>query len=182
MRKSKVSRQGSDYIIQRRSFLFLVPLALVLAFVLAACGSNGGTSTGAGSTPTPAPTSKPTTVSSGTPQGCPNSAVVNPPQNKPNVTLLLKNSNSTIIAHNGDLIEVRLPFGQQWNGPTTSQGALQLQTPAGYALNSDKVCVWRFIVQGTGTTELTFSAKAICQKGQLCPQYILNVPFTIDVK
>jgi hypothetical protein len=108
--------------------------------------------------------------------------VVNPPQNKPNVTVLLKNSNSTITAHNGDLIEVRLPFGQQWSGPTTSQGGLQLQTPAGYALNSDKVCIWRFIAQGSGMTQLTFSAKAICQKGQLCPQYVLNVPFSIDVK
>ena len=180
MRKSKVSRQGSDYIIRRRSFLFLVPLALVLAFVLAACGSNGGTSTGAG--PTSTPTSRPTTVSIATPEGCPTNAAVNPPQNKPNVTVLLKNSNSTITAHNGDLIEVRLPFGEQWSGPTTSQGELQLQTPAGYALNSDKVCIWRFIAQGSGTTQLTFSAKAICQKGQLCPQYILNVPFTIDVK
>src|SRR5947209_15975897 len=180
MRKSKVSRQGSDYIIRRRSFLFLVPLALVLAFVLAACGSNGGTSTGAG--PTSTPTSKPTTVSSATTEGCPNSAVANPPQSKPNVTVQLKNSNSTVTAHNGDLIEIRLPFGQQWNGPTTSQGELQLQTPAGYALNSDKVCIWRFIAQGTGTTQLTFSARAICQKGQLCPQYILNVPFTINVK
>jgi len=180
MRKSKVSRQGSDYIIRRRSFLFLVPLALVLAFVLAACGSNGGTITGAG--PTSTPTSRPTTVSVATPEGCPNNAAVNPPQNKPNVTVLLKNSNSTITAHNGDLIEVRLPFGQQWSGPTTSQGELQLQTPAGYALNSDKVCIWRFIAQGSGTTQLTFSAKAICQKGQLCPQYILNVPFTIAVK
>jgi len=157
-----------------------MPLALVLALVLAACGSNGGTSTGAG--PTSTPTSKPTTVSSATTEGCPNSAVANPPQSKPNVTVQLKNSNSTITAHNGDLIEIRLPFGQQWNGPTTSQGRLQLQTPAGYALSSDKVCIWRFIAQGTGTTQLTFSAKAICQKGQLCPQYILNVPFTINVK
>src|SRR2546421_11915181 len=180
MRKSKVSCQGGDYITGRRSFLFLVPLALVLAFVLAACGSNGGTSTGAG--PTSTPTSRPTTVSIATPGGCPNSTVVNPPQNKPNVTVQLKNSNSTITAHNGDLIEVRLPFGQQWSGPTTSQGELQLQTPAGYALNADKVCIWRFIAQGSGTTELTFSAKAICQKGQLCPQYILNVPFSINVK
>jgi hypothetical protein len=180
MRKSKVSYQGSNYIIRRRAFLFLVPLALALAFVLAACGSNGGTSTGAA--PTATPTSKPTTVSAGTSEGCPNSAAVNPPQNKPNVTVVLKNSNSTITAHNGDLIEVRLPFGQQWSGPTISEGGLQLQNPAGYALSSDKVCIWRFVAQGSGTTQLMFSAKAICLKGQLCPQYILNVPFTIDVK
>ena len=180
MRKSKVSRRASNYIIRRQLSLFLVPLALVLTFVLAACGSNGGTSTGAA--PTSTPTTRPTTVSVGTPEGCPNGAAVNPPQNKPNVTIVLKNSNSTITAHNGDLIEVRLPFGEQWSGPTTSEGGLQLQQPAGYAVNSDKVCIWRFVAQGSGTTQLTFSAKAICQKGQLCPQYILNVPFIIDVK
>src|SRR5947208_13944213 len=157
MRKSKVSRQGSDYIIRRRSFLFLVPLALVLAFVLAACGVNGGTTTGAG--PTSTPTSRPTTVSIATPEGCPNNAAVNPPQNKPNVTVLLKNSNGTITAHNGDLLEVRLPFGQQWSGPTTSQGRLQSQTLAGYAFNPDMVCIWRFIAYGGAMTQLTLPAE-----------------------
>ena len=182
MRTFKASHQSSSHIIQRRSFLFIVPLALILTFAFAACGSNGGTSTGAGSTPTSAPTPVKTVGVAGTSQGCPNATVVNPPQNKPNVTIELTNKNSTITAHSGDLIEVRLPFGQQWNGPTTSQGVLQLQNPAGYALSTAKVCIWRFVAQGTGTTQLDFSARAICTKGQLCPQYILMVPFTIDVK
>jgi len=182
MRTFKASRQGSSHIIRRQSFLFIVPLALILAFTFAACGSNGGTTTGAGSTPTSTPAPIKTIGLTGTPQSCPNGTAVNPPQNKPNVTIQLTNRNSTIIAHNGDLIEVRLPFGQQWNGPTTSQGVLQLQPPAGYALSTDKVCIWRFVAQGTGTTQLNFSARAICTKGQLCPQYILSVPFTVDVK
>ena len=177
MRKPKINHQG--HIIRRRSFLFLVPLILALAFVLAACGSNGGTTTGAGSTPTSAPT---TVKGTGTSFGCPNNTAMNSAQSKPNVTVQLKDSRSTITAHSGDLIEVRLPFGQQWNGPTGSQGALQLQSPAGYALMSAKVCIWRFVAQGSGTTQLNFVAKAICKKGALCPQYILDVPFTISVK
>lgn len=179
MRKSKANHQGSCLIIRRQSFLFLVPLTFILAFVLGACGSNGGTTTGAGSTPTSAPTTVKTT---GTAFGCPNSTVMNSTSSKPNVTIQLKNSNSTITAHTGDLIEVRLPFGQQWGGPTTSQGVLQLQSPAGFALMPDKVCIWHFVAQGSGTTQLNFIAKPICKKGQLCPQFILDVPFTIDVK
>ena len=179
MRKAKDKLASRGQIIRRQSFLFIVPLALVLAFLLAACGSNGGTSTGAGST---TPTSAPTSVTSkGTLEGCPSSAVVTSSA-KPNVIINMKNSNSTISAHNGDLIEVRLPFNEKWIGPTTSQGVLELQTPAGYALSSDKVCIWHFVAKGTGTTTLTFSGRAICKAGQLCPMYIMNVPFTIAVK
>lgn len=179
MLESKVSRQGSCQIIRRQSFLFLVPLALMLAFVLGACGSNGGTTTtGGGSTPTPPPKSG--TI--GTPYGCPNNTVVGTSQRKPNVIVGLTNSHSTVIAHNGDLIEVRLPFGQQWAGPAISQGVLQVQQPAGYASMSDKMCIWHFVAQGTGTTQLNFTSRAICKKGQLCPQYVLDVPFTIAVK
>src|SRR5437879_7640212 len=182
MRKAKAKDKpiSRGEIIRRQSFLFIVPLTLVLAFLLAACGSNGGTSTGAGST---TPTSAPTSVTSkGTLEGCPSSAVVNPSAAKPNVIINMKNSNSTISAHNGDLIEVRLPFNEKWMGPTTSQGVLELQAPAGYALSSDKVCIWHFVAKGIGTTTLTFSGRAICKAGQMCPMYIMNVPFTIDVK
>src|SRR5438270_8493752 len=126
MRKAKDKPASRGQIIHRQSFLFIVPLALVLAFLLAACGSNGGTSTGTGST---TPTSAPTSVTSkGTPEGCPSSEVVNPPSAKPNVIINMKNSNSTISVHNGDLVEVRLPFNEKWAGPTTSQGVLELQT------------------------------------------------------
>jgi hypothetical protein len=179
MRKAKDKPISRGQIIRRQSFLFIVPLTLVLAFLLGACGSNGGTSTGAGST---TPKSAPTSVTSkGTLEGCP-SAAANPSSAKPNVIINMKNSNSTISAHNGDLIEVRLPFNEKWAGPTTSQGVLELQTPAGYALSSDKVCIWHFVAKGTGTTTLTFTGRAICKAGQLCAMYIMNVPFTIDVK
>jgi len=176
------SLQTKGRIIRRRSFLFIIPLALILAFAFSSCGSNGGTGAG-GSTPTSAPTTAatPTIPIVGTADGCPNTTVVNTPQSKPDVVILATNS-GTVTAHNGNLIEVRLPFGQRWSGPTTSQGILQLQQPAGYASQADKVCIWRFVAQGTGTQVLNFAARAICVTGQLCPQYVVNRQFTVDVK
>jgi predicted small secreted protein len=162
---------------RHQSILFIVPIVLILAFVLAACGTNSGSGSGTGSTPTSAPTTAKDTAT-----GCPSTAVVTPPPATPNVTIRLTNSNGTIVAHNGDLIEVRLPFGQQWSLPTTTGNVLQLQTPAGYAVSADKVCIWHFIAKSTGTATLSFSAKAICKPGQMCPLYIMRVPFTIDVK
>jgi hypothetical protein len=165
-------------VIRRQSFSFIVPL--VLLFILAACGSN--TTTGAGSTPTSAPGSGATTAPGKTTGGCPNSAVVTPAQKVPNVTLHLANSHSTTSAHQGDLIEVQLPFGQMWSGPTTSQGTLELQSPYGYASPTLKMCIWQFVAKGAGTVHLNFSGRPICLPGQLCPQYIQAVPFIVEVK
>ena len=171
------------HIIRRRGFVLIVPLLVILAMLFAGCGASGsGTSTGSGSesSPTPAPT---TVKGYGTAYGCPSDAVVTPPAGQPNVTIKLTDSNTTINAHTGDVIEVHLPFGQLWSGPTMSpSNILQMQTPAGYALKSAKVCVWRFTAQSSGTEHLTFSAKAMCKPGELCPQYVLSVPFTIDCK
>jgi len=99
-----------------------------------------------------------------------------------NVVLKTSNSNKTVTAHQGDVIEIQLPFGQLWNGPTTSQGVLQLQTPYGYASQTANSCIWRFTAQGTGTTQLNFYGRAMCKKGQMCPQYVVSVPFSIQVK
>lgn len=173
------SLQTRGRISRRRSFFLIIPFVFILALAFASCGSNGGTGAGS-STPTSAPqTPVPTTA--GTSEGCPSITTVSGSQSKPDVTITATTSD-TVTAHNGNLIEVRLPFGQRWSGPTTSQGILQLQQPVGYASQTDKVCIWRFIAQGTGTQTLTFSARAICQKGQLCPQYVLNRQFTIVVK
>jgi len=171
-------------IIRRQSFLFIAPLVLTLVFVLSACGANAGTTTGSGSTTASTPTTAPTTVAGikTTTTGCPSDAVVNPPQATPNVTIKMSNSNGTVAAHDGDLIEVRLPFGQQWSAPVTSGNILQLQTPSGYAITTAKVCVWRFIAKSTGTAQISFGGKAICKASQMCPLYILRVPFTIEVK
>ncbi len=173
MHQAKDKLQGRGQIIRRHSFLFILPLFLALACLLAACGSNGGT----GSTPPPA-----STPTRSTTNGCPHSSVTNPSPVKPDVVIAMSNSNSTVTAHKGDLIEVRLPSNEQWSGPITSQGLLALQTPSGYLLRSDKMCVWHFVAQGTGTTRLTFSGRAICNPGKLCPMYVVKIPFTVEVK
>src|SRR5712691_5567353 len=138
---------------RRQSLWLTVLLVTALAFIFAACGANS--STGTGSNPGTPPTY--TTVQGyGTTYGCPSDAVVNPAPAAPNVVIKMNQTNSTVTAHSGDVIEVHLPFGHVWQGPTASQGVLTLQGPAGYALKDQSVCVWRFTAQGTGTTELNF--------------------------
>lgn len=167
---------------RRLSLSFIGPFMLlaVLLFAVAGCGSN--TTTGAGSTPTSAPTSGATTLPGKIPNGCPNQAIVTPSQRAPNVTLHMADSNKTNSAHQGDLIEIQLPFGQAWSGPTSSKGVLELQSPYGYAAPTLKMCTWQFVAKGLGTAQLEFSGRAICLKGQLCPQYIISVPFIIEVR
>ena len=162
---------------RRKSLWLVLSLVTAIAFMLTACGAN--TSSGSGSTSTgttPAPVATSVNVS-----GCPNNTVVNTASPPANVVLKTSNSNSMVTVHQGDLIEIQLPFGQMWNGPTASQGALQLQTPYGYPSQTVNSCIWRFTVQGTGTTQLNFYGRAICKKGQMCPQYVLSVPFNIHV-
>jgi hypothetical protein len=163
-----------------RTDLFFLPVALLLIAVLllTACGSKSETAT-TGASPKPPPT---TVKGYGSANGCPSDAVVTGETTKATVMVKPGNANSTIVAHNGDIIEIRLPFGHKWSGPTNSQGTLELQGPAGYALKNDKVCVWRFVAVKTGVTKLGFHGQAICKPGQLCPMYIMEMPVTIDVK
>jgi len=163
---------------RRQIFWLATLLAVVFTFILAACGSSTGTGPGASPSPTPTYT---TVKGYGTTYGCPSDVLVNPQPSTPNVVINVTQSNSTITAHSGNIIEVHLPFGQNWRGPSASQGVLDLQAPFGYALKDKGVCVWRFVAQGTGTTNLTFTGRAICKQGQLCPQYVLKVPFTVKV-
>ncbi len=162
--------------VQRRTWFALGSFLVLLVFALAACGSNtggGSTTSGAGSTATP-----PATASA---YGCPGTVMTTAPS-PAKIVLKQSDSNATITAHVGDVVEIDLPFGQTWTGPTASQGELQLQGPAGYAVTASKMCVWRFTAQSTGTTQVEFYGKAMCQKGQMCPLYIMRIPFTIVIK
>jgi hypothetical protein len=163
---------------RRKSLWLIISLATAFAFILTACGTNsnsGSSSTSTGTTPAPIATSTPNSY------GCPSNTVVNTASPPANVVLKTSNSNTMVTAHQGDVIEIQLPFGQLWNGPTASQGALQLQTPYGYVSQTANSCIWRFTAQGAGTTQLNFYGRAICKKGQLCPQYVISVPFSIHV-
>ena len=155
----------------RRSFFLIGSLVATLALLLTACGA----------TPVKSPVTPPIVVNQ---TGCPSNSAVSSTPAPANVVLTKSNSYKTTLAHVGDVIEIDLPFGTYWSGPTTSQGELQLQTPAGYAWTPTKVCVWRFTARGTGTTILKFSASAICdfKTVVVCPANVTLYPFTISVQ
>ena len=167
---------------RRKSISLIVSLFIAVTFLLTACGKNAGTGTGStGSAPSSTPT-PPVVQGYGTSNGCPSDTVVNTAPSKPDVTVTLTNTNTTINAQVGNVIEFDLPFGRAWGSPIASPGVLQLQTPAGYAWSASKVCVWRFTAQSTGTTHVDFSARALCKKGGFCPEYVMEITFDIAVK
>lgn len=169
-------------IMRRRSSISIIPFVLVLIFVLTACGTNTTTTGSApdNTTATPVVTA---TQSQTTANGCPNNTVVSNPPAAANIVLTNANSGGTVNAKKGDVIEIKLPFGHIWQGPTNiSQDLLTIQGPAGYASSSAKACIWRFVANGTGVAHLAFDGRPLCKKGQICPMYIMAVPFTIDIK
>jgi hypothetical protein len=114
------------------------------------------------------PSTTPTLGGNGTAYGCPSNVVVNTALAAPDVTIGPQRGSGTIDVRKGDLIEIQMPFGLLWQGPTTSQGVLQLQTPFGYAWKPSNACIWRFVASGSGLASLTFSGRPICRKTALC--------------
>ena len=157
----------------------LIGILSVLSLILSACGPNSSSTTngsGSGSKPTPTKTTVNNNIDS-----CPSNTVISTPPQQANVTIRITDSNSTVTAHIGDTIEVQLPFGQKWSGPLSTPVNLQLQQPAGYAFTPDKVCIWRFVAQSAGTAHLEFYGQALCPKGVMCPMYIIDESFTLEV-
>jgi hypothetical protein len=163
--------------IQRCCFLSLY--LLMLALPLVACSNptkaiaSASASSTSGAASTASNSNKPLT-------GCPGNAVASQPGNA-NIVVTTRQMNQTITAHTGDIIEIQLPLGHKWTGPTTSQGILQLQGPAGYTSQSANACIWRFVAKGPGTVQLMFHSQALCQAGQICPMYITAIPFNFRV-
>jgi len=165
------------------SSFFLALMLLTLMGIVAACGTNSGSGTSTGGTGNSPVSPSPTAVKGyGTAQGCPSDMVVSTAPSAANVVVKSNQANGPITAKVGDVVEIRLPFGQKWTGPTASEGNLQIQQPAGYAWKTDKVCVWRFTATSAGTTSLQFHQQALCKPGQMCPMYIADIPFVITVK
>ena len=170
--------------IHRSSLILVILFVLLLVFVLSACGTNTTTT---GATPSPTATATAPTATATRSQaigdGCPNTTVVATPPPTANIVLTNANSGTTISAKKGDTIEVNLPFGHSWQGPTDfSPNLLTVQGPAGYAFPTAKACVWRFLAASTGTAHLTFAGRPICKQGQACPMYIMAIPFTVDIQ
>ncbi|HXZ06107.1 MAG TPA: hypothetical protein VEH81_14840 [Ktedonobacteraceae bacterium] len=170
-------------VIKNKPFLMIISLSIALAFVLAACGTNSSTnvgSTGTGTTPTASPT---VVKGYGASYGCP-SDVVNATPPTPNIRVKSGTADTTITAHVGNLIEFDLSSGQRWNGPTSSLGTLQLQVPYGYVWKTGNTttCVWQFVARNTGQTQVSFTARALCKKGAMCPHYALDLTYNVVVK
>ena len=158
---------------------------LLLTLLVAACGSNAGSGStgGTGSTGSAPVKASPTAVKGyGTAQGCPSDLVINTAPPAANVVVKRLSADASTVAHVGDVIEVRLPFGHKWSGPIASSGTLQMQQPSGYAWKSDSVCIWRFVAKSAGTTTLNFTSRPLCKPRQMCPMYIAEIPLTITVK
>ncbi len=169
------------HVVRIKSVWLIITLMMTFVFILAACGTNGtNTSTGGGNL-APAPTTG-MMKGYGTQHGCPSDAVIQPPSTAPNVVVRASDTHRVVTAHSGDIVGFELPFGQMWSGPVTSQRSLQLQSPSGYAMPANHVCIWRFAAHNAGKSEVAFTGSAICKQGQMCPQYIVNMPFTIEVK
>ena len=167
----------------RRSWVLFGAFVLALVFVLAACGTNTTGGSQSSVTPTATPTSTPTPNHLANANGCPNNTVVTTPPAPASVILTNKNSGNTVSISKGETVEVYLPFGMAWSGPANlSQNLLSMQSPAGYASSTANACVWRFVAVGTGTAQLAFVGRPICKKGQLCPMYIMAMPFTVEIK
>jgi hypothetical protein len=158
----------------------LIGLLGILLLVLTACGPHTSSTTGSGSgktTPTPTPTG-----GYGNIHGCPSSTVVSTPPQQANVIIQRTDVNTTITAHVGDVIEIRLSFGEKWSGPESIPSNLQQQQPAGYTSTSDNACIWRFVALSAGAARLDFYMQALCPNGMLCPMFIADLPFTIDIQ
>ncbi len=176
---------------QRRSGVPLLPMAgcaVALALLLVSCGwqSTSSTKTG-GSSSTPVATASvansqtPGAVSTPNPLGCPSNTTVSasPPAD---VVADVTHRQDPVEAQVGNVIELRLAFGQRWSGPQNAPAGLELQTPGGYADQADKACVWRFVARQAGTFNLDFEARALCKQGEMCAMYIIDNPVTIAVK
>lgn len=170
-------------IVRRRSFLLIVPFVLACVLALSACGTNTTTGATPGSTTTAPVATATATQGKANADGCPGNTVVTTPPAAATMVLTNSDSGTTVNAKKGDIIEVNLPFGHTWQGPTNvSQNLLTAQGPVGYAYPSAKACVWRFLASGTGTAHLDFAGRPICQKGQACPMYVMAVVLTLDIK
>lgn len=160
--------------------VLLTMLMLVLACVLAACGTNSITGSPGGqgtASPIPSPTQGQASL-----HGCPGAAVVATRPTPAGVVLTTKNSGSTVNVTRGETIEVDLPFGHVWSGPANlSPGLLTMQTPAGYEASAIGACVWRFTAIGPGSVRLSFVGRPVCEKGQVCPLYVMAVIFTLTI-
>jgi hypothetical protein len=173
------------YAFRRQMCVYIVLFVAIGASVLAGCGTNssgtgatGGTGTTA--TPSPMPTSE-TIRGYGTAYGCPSDVVVSNSPATANITVRPGQGQTTFSVHTGDVMEIQMPFGIAWRGPTAPVEVLQLQSPSGYVWKPSNACIWRFVARGAGKVKLTFEGMALCKKVPLCVPSVEIAEFTVQV-
>lgn len=150
------------------------PVAAILLLTLLAGGLVGcGLATGSDMTVPTATTS----VANGCPMGSDSGVGVT----APTYILMEKDVGHVSEAHVGDVVQVRLPAAQRWKLMNDGAGTLDLLQPAGYWDVKASACVWNFRAAKVGATVVSFGGMAICEPGQLCPQYVVDEEFRITV-
>jgi hypothetical protein len=165
--------------LRQKMVLLSMFFVVSVGFFVTACGASSS-STGGPSTPSPTPTLA-IVPGSGSAYGCPSDVVVSTAPAASDITLQPQQSATTINVKKGAVLEVQMPFGVAWQGPTTSQSVLQLQEPAGYAWKASNSCIWRFVAEQAGTVTLHFFGRAICKKTHLCVPSVEATAFTVQV-
>ncbi len=162
----------------RQPWLFSVVVLLLVSFACAACGTNPTSTGGSGVTPPVTPTAHP-----GTANGCPNQTAIATTPAKAGIVLLQSANNTTVNVAKGSIVEVDLPFDHNWTNPTGNfQSNLTVQTPSGYAAQTQKMCVWRYLASNPGNVQLSYTGQALCKKNEACPMYVVMVSFTLVIK
>ena len=152
---------------------------VLLALALAGCGVSSTEAANAG-VGTSSPTATATATTAAAPTGCPDAAqgVTWPTP----ATAQLSLTQVVAMVAVGQSVEVVLPVTLQWHFvPTSAQGVLQLQQPAGYLDVARQSCVWRFVAQAKGESTLAFTHTSHCVPNTKCSDVAVALPLTVTV-
>ena len=181
---------------RRMLVLALGVICLLGALALAGCGATTTTGVGGGGglANSGTPQSAPGSAGSGTPPGggAINGTTVRPctgapvaPAKTPNIVLTVKNSHQTTKAHVGDVIEIALPSGMNWNapgmGPNSPNSTLTPLQPQGGMDEHSQTCRWVYQAHAKGMVTLTYTGVLRCESGTGCPAIAEDEAFTIQV-
>ncbi len=161
--------------------MFTASAAMLMMLALGACGVSSTSALGAGSNSAATPTA--TTSAAGKDTSAKPCPVVGTSVNlgSPALVLTPKSAKQEAVAHVGDLIVVELPTTSRWRFNQAASAQLQPGDLQGVLDDSLNACVWSFHAQSTGTTTLSFGGSAVCESGQMCPQFVIALNFPIKV-
>ncbi|WIG58463.1 MAG: hypothetical protein OJF49_001209 [Ktedonobacterales bacterium] len=157
----------------------LVAVALVaLLFALAGCGVTNASSGRVASSGSATATVQQGVIKGTTVRPCPGPAGSAGDVGTPALVLGPGKVNGS--AHVGDLIQLQLPTTQHWM-PGTVSASLETLEPAGIQDDQHGICVWNYRALSAGTASINFTATARCEPPLMCPQYVAETLFTVQI-